>query len=48
MAVDYGVPTDAYVAGLEQELANIVGNSDADKAHRDAVTAELASAKKNK
>lgn len=48
MAVDYGVPTDAYIAGLEQELENILGNTDADKAHKAAVEAELAAAKKNK
>ena len=41
MAVDYGVPVAAYIEGLEQELANILGNTDADKAHRTEVEAEL-------
>ena len=45
MAVDYGVPVAAYIEGLEQELANILGNTDADKAHRTEIEAELLVAK---
>ena len=41
MAVDYGVPVAAYIEGLEQELANILGKTDADKAHSTEIEAEL-------
>ena len=41
MAVDYGVPVEAYIEGLKTELANILGKTDADKTHRADVEAEL-------
>ena len=41
MAVDYGVPVAVYIEGLEHELANVLGNTDADKAHRTEIEAEL-------
>ena len=41
MAVDYGVPVAVYIEGLENELANVLGNTDADKAHRTEIEAEL-------
>ena len=45
MAVDYGVPVAVYIEGLEHELANVLGNTDADKAHRTEIEAELLVAK---
>ena len=41
MAVDYGIPVEAYIEGLKTELANILGSTDADKAHRTEIEAEL-------
>jgi len=41
MAVDYGVPVAAYIEGLQTELANILGKTDADKTHRADIEAEL-------
>lgn len=41
MAIDYGIPVELYKAGLVEELANIVGNTAADKTHRTDVQAEL-------
>ena len=41
MAVDYGVPVAAYIEGLQNELASILGKTDADKTHRADVEAEL-------
>jgi len=41
MPVDYGVPVAVYIEGLENELANVLGNTDADKAHRTEIEAEL-------
>ena len=40
--VDYGVSKESYVEGLKFELASITGNSEADKAHKADVRAELA------
>jgi len=44
MAVDYGVPVAVYIEGLQTELANICGKTDADKSHRADVEAELLAA----
>ena len=41
MAVDYGVPVELYIEGLQAELAAVTGKSDADKAHRTEIEAEL-------
>ena len=41
MAVDYGVSVEAYIEGLKTELANVLGKTDADKAHRTEIEAEL-------
>ena len=41
MAVDYGVPVAAYIEGLQAELAAITGKTDADKAYRTEIEAEL-------
>ena len=45
MAVDYGIPVAAYIEGLQAELANILGNTGADKTHRTEIEAELLVAK---
>ena len=44
MAVDYGVPVEVYIEGLQTELANILGNTAEDKTHRSDVEAELKAA----
>ena len=41
MAVDYGIPVGAYIEGLQAELAAVSGKTDADKAHRTEIEAEL-------
>lgn len=41
MAIDYGVPVAVYIEGLQAELASIFGKTDADKAHRTEIEAEL-------
>ena len=41
MAVDYGVPVELYIEGLRAELAAVTGKTDADKAHRTEIEAEL-------
>ena len=41
MAIDYGVPVEKYIEGLQAELAGVTGKSDADKAHRAEIEAEL-------
>ena len=41
MAVDYGVSVELYIEGLQAELAGVTGKSDADKAHRSEIEAEL-------
>lgn len=46
MAIDYGVPVAAYIEGLQQELANVFGKTDADKTHRTEIEAELLVARK--
>lgn len=45
MAIDFGVSVDVYIAGLENELANIFGKSDEEKTHKASVEAELAFAR---
>ena len=45
MAIDYGVPVEKYIEGLQAELAAVTGKSDADKAHRAEIEAELAVAR---
>ena len=45
MAVDYGVPVELYIEALQAELAGVTGKSDADKAHRAEIEAELAVAR---
>ena len=45
MAVDYGIPVEAYIEGLQAELAAVSGKTDADKAHRTEIEAELLVAK---
>lgn len=45
MAIDFGVPVDVYIVGLQAELAGISGKSEEEKTHKAAVEAELAVAR---
>ena len=42
MEIDYGIPVEIYLDALKEELANIPGNTNADKSHRTDVQAEIA------
>ena len=43
--VNYGVTTEAYIQGLESELAWVTGKTEADQAHRAEIEAELKTAR---
>ena len=45
MAIDYGVPVEKYIEGLEFELANIAGKSADAQDRRQLVEAELSAAR---